>query len=105
MKGRKRASDFILVVVSPLVLAVWVAIAVAVGLKGLGMYLGGLLSAWLLFAFVVPLLTGVMAPGELLDSIRWRLRARTHHEGESLPDVNVVWWESMLPKRDDGDRL
>jgi hypothetical protein len=103
MKARKRAS-VILVLVSPLLIAVWLAIAVAVGLKGLGMYLGGLLSAWLLFAFVVPLLTGVMAPGELLDSIRSRLRARTHHEGESLPDVNVVWWESMLPKRDDGDR-
>jgi hypothetical protein len=103
MKGLKRTVEIALVfIVFPLALAVWAAVAVAVGLQGLAMYLGGTLGAWLLIAIVLPMLTGVMAPREVLDGIRSRRRARTHHEGEPLPnalDVRLGIPSSRSPRR------
>ena len=66
-------------IVFPIALAVFAAIAVAVGLEGLGWYLAGILTPWLLFAFVLPMLTGVMAPSVLVDNIMSRRRRGTHH--------------------------
>jgi hypothetical protein len=99
MVGFKRAAAIVVVfIVFPIAFAVFAAIAVAVGLEGLGMYLAGLLAPWLLFAFVLPMLTGVMAPSELVDNIRSRRRRRTHHEGEPLPVWNDVWLDSLFKK-------
>jgi hypothetical protein len=97
MIGLKRAAAIAVVfIVFPIALAVFAAVAVAVGLKGLGMYLAGLLAPWLLFAYVLPMLTGVMAPNELVDNIRSRRRRRTHHDGEPLPVWNDVWLDYLL---------
>ena len=99
MVALRRAVAFAVVfVLFPIAVAVFAAIAVAVGLEGLAWYLAGLLTPWLLFAFVLPLLTGVMAPSELVDNLRSRRRRRTHHEGEPLPVWNDVWLDSLLKK-------
>lgn len=60
------------------------SVIVALGI-GFEIYLGGMLFAWTLFAFVVPMATGVMAPSEVVDNVRSRMRAARYHEGEPLP--------------------
>lgn len=60
-------------------------IALAVGPKAIVVYVGALLAAWLFAAFAVPLLFGVITPGELLASLAWRRAQASHHEGDPLP--------------------
>ena len=50
--------------VFPIAVFVAIAIALAVSVQGLAIYLGTLLSVWLMFAYALPLLTGVMSSGE-----------------------------------------
>ena len=59
--------------------------AVAVGLKALAIYVGALLAAWTFAALALPLLFGVITPGELLASFRARRSQARHHEGDALP--------------------
>ncbi len=64
MTRTKRATEFLLIFVLFPIAVLWVvAIAIAVSLTGLVAYLGALLAAWLLFAFVFPLAVGIMTPG------------------------------------------
>ena len=100
-RGLRAAGIVFVFVLAPIALALLVVIAFAVGLGALGAYIGALLAAWLLFAYVVPLMTGVMAPGELIANIRSRRSRRTHYEGEPLPDWNLVWLQSLLKKAPD----
>jgi hypothetical protein len=97
MGTRKKVVGALLVfVLFPIALAVLAAVAVAVGLKALAMYLGGLLAPWLLFAYVLPMLTGVMAPSEVLAGIKARHGRRNLHEGVPLPNLNDMWGESLV---------
>ena len=75
----------------PIAVFVAIAIAVGIGVQGLFIYVGTLLSVWLMFAYALPLLTGVMGPGELRDNIRARRRHGSHYEGESLDIGSSLW--------------
>jgi len=104
METRKKVVEAVLVFVAfPIALAVLAAVAVAVGLKALSMYIGGLLAPWLLFAYVLPMLTGVMTPGEVLAGMRARHKRENLHEGVPLPNFNDVWGESLLKKPRDAE--
>ena len=77
--------------VFPIAVFVAIAIAVAVSLQGFFIYVGTLLSVWLMFAYALPLLTGVMSPGELHDNISARRRHGSHYEGERLDSGSSLW--------------
>ena len=106
MSAFRRAVEIVLVfIVFPLAVAMFVAVAAGFGF-GLLVYVAALLAVWLLFAYVLPMLTGVMAPGEILAGLRAQRRYETHHEGELLPD-----WEDVrldlrvgIPNRSLGSR-
>ena len=92
MVGLKRTTGLIEVfVVFPIAVFVAIAIAVAVSLQGFFIYVGTLLSVWLMFAYALPLLAGVMGPGELQDNLRARRRHGKHYEGESLDIGSSLW--------------
>jgi hypothetical protein len=86
----RRIGAIVLVLVAfPIALVGLVSVAVALG-QGLAIYLGVVLAAWLLFALVLPMVTGVMGPSEVLESIWARRRHLTHFEGERLPSWREV---------------
>jgi hypothetical protein len=86
----KRAVEIVLAsIVFPIVLAGFAAVAVALG-WGFAIYLGAVLAAWLLCAFFLPMVSGVMSPREVIDGIRTQRRYETHHEGELLPQLQDV---------------
>jgi hypothetical protein len=86
----KRATELLfLFVFFPLAVLLAIDIAIAVSLMGLFAYLGGLLAAWLLFAYVVPLATGIMTPDEIVAGIR--SQRRHEFEGEPLPEDRLLW--------------
>jgi hypothetical protein len=90
--GLKRTTGLIEVfVVFPIAVFIAIAIALAVSLQGLVIYVGTLLSVWLMFAYALPLLTGVMSRGEVVDNIRARRRHGSHYEGESLGVGSTLW--------------
>jgi hypothetical protein len=90
MRRLKRAIELLLVFVFfPLAVLLLIDIAIAVSLTGLFAYLGGLLAAWLLFAYVVPLATGIMTPDEIVAGIR--SQRRHEFEGEPLPEDRLLW--------------
>jgi hypothetical protein len=63
----KRVSElFVLFVLFPIAVYLVFVIAFAVSIVGLAAYVGALLAVWLLFAYVVPLGTGIMTPDEIL---------------------------------------
>jgi hypothetical protein len=83
----KRATEFLFIFVLFPIAVVWVvAIAISISPTGFFAYVGALLAAWLIFAFVFPLATGIMTPDEMLAGIRSRRRHETHFEGEPLPE-------------------
>jgi hypothetical protein len=88
-------------VLFPLAVILAAIIAWAVSLLGLVAYVGALLAAWLLFAYAVPLATGIMTPDEVVAGIRSRRRRRTHFEGEPLPEDRALWihWTQGEPDR------
>jgi hypothetical protein len=117
MQRLKRTTElFVVFVFFPLALLLLIDIAIAVSLTGLFAYLGGLLAAWLLFAYAFPLATGIMTPDEIFAGIRsqrrhqfegeplpkdspWRVRWRRKPvegdslaEGESLPEDRALWF-------------
>jgi hypothetical protein len=94
----KRAATSVLVFIVFLIVVLAAAFVVSVGNGGLAIYLGALLAAWLLVAYVLPMLTGVMEPSEVVAGIRSRRRRRTHHEGEPLPNWNDVRLDSLTKK-------
>jgi hypothetical protein len=90
MRRLKRALELLCVLVFfPMALLLAIDFAIAVSLTGLFAYLGGLLAAWLLFAFVVPLATGIMTPDEIFAGIR--SQRRDYFEGEPLPEGRARW--------------
>lgn len=90
MQRLKRVIELLCVLVFfPLAVLLTIDIAIAVSLVGLFAYLGGLLAAWLLFAYVVPLATGIMTPDEIVAGIR--SQRRQHFEGEPLSE-DRAWW-------------
>ena len=87
MAWLKRALDALLLfVLFPIALLLLADIAIAVGVQALLIYVGALLAAWLFTAIGLPMLTGAMAPDELLDGFRSRRRSEKLYEGEPLPD-------------------
>ena len=103
MERTKRAIELLFVLVLfPLALLVAISVAIAVSLTGLFAYLGGLLAAWLLFAYVVPLVTGIMTPDEVVAGIR--SQRREHFEGEPVPEERP-WWARRKEKRVEGESL
>jgi hypothetical protein len=86
---------FVLFVLFPSAVYLVFVIAFAVSIVGLVAYVGALLAVWLLFAYVVPLGTGIMTPDEILAGIRSRRRRATHFEGEPLREDRRLWapWE------------
>jgi hypothetical protein len=83
----KRATEFLFIFVLFPIAVLWVvAIAISISPTGLFAYVGALLAAWLLFAFVFPLATGIMTPDEIVAGIRSRRRRETDFEGEPLPE-------------------
>ena len=100
MSGLRRAARLVAYfVLFPLAVIVAVAIASAVSLIGLVAYVGALLSVWLLFAYVLPLLTGVMSTRELKDNIQARRRHGSQYEGE-LMDAGSSLWRSRTKELD-----
>ena len=89
----------IVLVFFPTALLTMMSIAVAVSLTGLFAYLGGLLAAWLLFAYVVPLATGIITPDEIVAGIR--SQRREYFEGEPLPE-DRGWWARWKTKPVEG---
>jgi hypothetical protein len=88
----KRTTGLIEVFVAfPVAVFVAIAIALAVSVEGLVIYVGTLLSVWLMFAYALPLLTGVISPGEVQDNIRARRRHGSHYEGEPLGVGSTLW--------------
>jgi len=96
---RRAGSLFVFLVLFPLAAMVAVSIAYAVSLIGLAAYVGALLSAWLLFAYALPLLTGVMSTRELKDNIQARRRHGSQYEGE-LMDAGSSLWRSRTKELD-----
>ena len=97
----KRVSELVFVVVLfPIALALLITIAYAVSFLGLAAYVGALLCVWLLFAYVLPLATGVMTPDEIVAAFRARHRRQAHFEGEPLPEDRFMW---MTFKNDGSD--
>ena len=85
MRRLKRALELLCVLMFfPMALLLAIDIAIAVSLTGLFAYLGGLFAAWLLFAYVVPLATGIMTAEEIVAGIR--SQRRHYFEGEPLPE-------------------
>jgi hypothetical protein len=78
-------------VVFPIAVCFAVAMAFAVSLEGLAIYVGTLLAVWLLFAYALPLLTGVMKAGELQDNVRARRKHGSEYEGEPLGVGSALW--------------
>ena len=100
MSGLRRAGSLVVsFVLFPLAVMVAAAIAYAVSLIGLVAYVGALLSVWLLFAYALPLLTGVMRPGELKDNIQARRRHGSHYQGE-LVDAGSSLWRARTKELD-----
>jgi hypothetical protein len=96
MQRLKRAIELLSVFVFfPIAVLLAIDIAIAVSLTGLFAYLGGLLAAWLLFAYVVPLATGIMTLDEIVAGIR--LQRREYFEGEPLREGGG-WWARRKPK-------
>ena len=96
MHRLKRAIELLSVFVFfPISVLLAIDIAIAVSLTGLFAYLGGLLAAWLLFAYVVPLATGIMTLDEIVAGIR--SQRRDYFEGEPLPEGGA-WWARWKPK-------
>ena len=96
MRRLKRAFEVLCVLVFfPMALLLAIDLAVAVSLTGLCAYLGGLLAAWLLFAYCVPLATGIMTPDEIVAGIR--SQRREYFEGEPLREGRA-WWARWKPK-------
>ena len=90
MSATRRAVEIVVVyVIFPIVLAGFAAVAVALG-SGLAIYLGAVLAAWLLCAFIFPIVAGVLSPSEVLAGIRTQRRYQTHYEGELLPEWQDV---------------
>jgi len=103
MRRLKRAIELLCVLVFfPIALLLAIDLAIAVSLTGLVAYLGGLLAAWLLFAFVVPLATGILTPDEIVSGIR--SQRRHQFEGEPLP-AGEAWWARWRPKPVDVESL
>lgn len=103
MRRLKRGLELLCVLVLfPIALLLAIDLAIAVSLTGLVAYLGGLLAAWLLFAFVVPLATGIMTPDEIVSGIR--SQRRHQFEGEPLPE-GKAWWARWKPKPVEGESL
>ena len=103
MRRLKRGLELLCVLVLfPIALLLAIDLAIAVSLTGLAAYLGGLLAAWLLFAFVVPLATGIMTPDEIVSGIR--SQRRHQFEGEPLPE-GKAWWARWKPKPVEGESL
>jgi hypothetical protein len=88
-------------VLFPIAVFLLAAIAFAMGLEALAVYVGALLAVWLLFAYALPMLTGVMTPGEVLTGVRSCRRNSTHFEGEPLPERNA--WPDALGNPGDAD--
>jgi hypothetical protein len=104
MQRLKRAAELLVVLVFfPLAVVLLIDIAIAVSLTGLFAYLGGLLAAWLLFAYVVPLATGIMTLDEIVAGIR--SQRRHQFEGEPLPEARAAWWARWKPKPVDVESL
>jgi hypothetical protein len=103
MRRLKRALELLCVLLFfPIALVLAIDLAVAVSLTGLFAYLGGLLAAWLLFAYVVPLATGIMTPDEIVAGIR--SQRREYFEGEPLLEGRA-WWARWKPKPDEVESL
>ncbi len=103
MRRLKRAIELLCVFVFfPIAVLLLIDIAIAVSLTGLFAYLGGLLAAWLLFAYVVPLATGIMTPDEIVAGIR--SQRRQHYEGEPLPE-DRAWWARWKREPVEGESL
>jgi hypothetical protein len=82
----KRALDaFVVCVLLPIALLLLGTFALAIGVRPLLIYVGALLAIWLLFAIGLPMLTGMMKPGEILDGFRSQRRSERLYEGEQLP--------------------
>ena len=100
-----RATEFVLVfVLFPIAVLIAVAIAIAVSLTGLFAYVGALLAAWLLFAFVVPLATGIMTWDEIVAGFRSQRRRGTHFEGEPLPEDRALTFDLVGEHENHRDR-
>ena len=103
MRRLKRALELLCVLVFfPMALLLAIDLAIAVSPTGLFAYLGGLLAAWLLFAYVVPLATGIMTPDEIVAGIR--SQRRESFEGEPLPERRA-WWARWKPKPVEGESI
>jgi hypothetical protein len=88
----KRAGELlVLFVVFPFAVMIGISLVYAVSAVGLAAYVGALLAVWLLFAYVVPLGSGIMAPDEIWTAIRSRRRRANYFEGESLADDRTLW--------------
>jgi hypothetical protein len=99
-KLRRAVELFVLFVLFPIAVYLAFVIAFAVSIVGLVAYVGALLAVWLLFAFAVPLATGIMTPDEVLAGVRSRRRRESHFEGEPLPEDRAL---GPLWKPDDSD--
>lgn len=103
MRRFKGAIEVLLVLVFvPMTLFLAISIAIAVSLSGLFAYLGALLAAWLLFAYVVPLATGTVTPAEIVAGIR--SQRRHDFEGEPLP-ADRAWWARWKREAVEGESL
>ena len=92
MAALKRTTGLIEVFVAfPIAACFGIGIALAVSLEGLAIYVGALLSAWLMFAYALPLLTGVMKAGELQENVSARRRHGSQYEGEPLGGGSTLW--------------
>ncbi len=92
MSRLKRPLEIVLIfVIFPIAVFGLVLIAIGVSLKGLAVYVGTLLTIWLLFAWVLPLGTGIMKFDEIVAGIRHQRRSRTRFEGEPLRSDRALW--------------
>jgi hypothetical protein len=88
---KRAAHVLVYFVLFPIAVVFAGSIVIAVGAVAFFVYVGGLLSVWLLFAYIFPLATGVMKPDEILAAIRSQRRDGSHFEGEPLPDDRALW--------------
>ena len=96
---------FLVFLAFPLACLVLVSIVLALGAKAVAIYVGALLAAWLVCAFMLPMLFGAMTPDEVVANIRSR-RVRRTALGEPLPaDPVQIEAQPLLEPRLEAERL
>ena len=99
MGSLKRSIEIVtLFVALPLAVVFWAGVMIAFGVTSVLLCVGLLLAAWLFSAIALPMVFGVMSPGEIADGFHSRRRHEKFYEGEPLrgPRTGYPFWKGRF---------